>query len=151
MKIELPEAYALMPIYHYDKLLGNLLVKNVRVVGYAVSKCYVSEEKINYNEDGTIKKEYRVLFPFVDVFINDKEWIDMRNKYKGYLNEKIVDSIYDDYTSAKEVATERNKLLYDKEIRKARNKDKFRKRYNFDLDYVERNSVRKLVKERKNS
>ena len=150
MKINLPKKYALMPIFDCDKIIGELVVKNIRVVGYAVSKCYVLEENIKYNEDGTLKKNYLVEFPFKEIFVNSK-FDFVQNLVDGEPTITPVDEVFEDYMSAKEVCDIKNKEVFEAEFNKKKEKDryKFEKNFNKKTDYVARNSVNKLVLERK--
>ena len=114
-KINFPVKYALMPIKEYDSIISNFIVKNIRTSAYAVSKCYLVEDSTVYDMDGNSKKNYKVIFPYAEVFLSD-EFNYIKNDFSN-LNITIskVDEVFDDYISAKEKCDIINQKFINKE------------------------------------
>ena len=119
-KVNLPVAYGLMPIKDFNKIIGNILISNDRVVGYAISKCYIINEETTYNFDGTCSKKFRVIFPYGQVFLDEKtkDFLNEAEEYE-YLS-TTLEEVYDNFETAKEECRKKNILcLYnEKETRK---------------------------------
>lgn len=134
---KLPVKYALMPIIDFNKVFGTILITNDRTVGYFVSKCYVLEENKKYNEDGTTSRNYKVVFPYSEVFLNNKIK-ELKNDFENdqYLSYS-VDEVYNDYESAKEACDIKNSdcLNDEKELRK--DYKKFRESITSKVDEME--------------
>ena len=83
--------------------------------GFIVSKCFITSSVVNFNQDGSNTKYYKVVFPFKDI---DKYEEKRLNKMAlpSYLidNTDIVYEIYDSYKEAKSVANKKNlEILYE--------------------------------------
>ena len=83
------------------------------ICGYIVSKVYVVSETINYNRNGTGKKSYQVVFPFVSMSDREKQ-IPKYNIYYECYNSIIVSNIFDSFDDAKDLAIQKNKELRSK-------------------------------------
>lgn len=97
MKYNYPIKYALIPITYY----GNTL--------YVASKCYVLNEEIKYNEDGTSSMKYDVVFPYEFYYPNIVERIEP-NYHKFYSVSKVFDTMEE---ALIELECANNKLIQD--------------------------------------
>ena len=151
MKIKLPQKFALIPILDFDRVIGDIVVKNIRVIGYAVSKCYLVEETTTFNDDGSTNKQYKVQFPFGEVFLTKDIDMASNNIQREEPTESYVDQIYEDYSSARRECDNINSIIFGKELGKKKEKKKndFEVKFERKVDYIERNSARKLSLERK--
>lgn len=113
MEKKLPVKYGLLPILDFDSVIGRLCIKNVRVVGYAVSKCYISSEEIRYNGDGTKSHKYCVIFPYSEVYLDPRVKPIVNNLEQGDYRIDVIHEVYDDYASAKIACIKKNKEILD--------------------------------------
>ena len=138
-KVNLPVAYGLMPIKDYNKIIGNILITNDRVVGYAISKCYIIKEETNYNFDGTFSKKYRVIFPYGEIFLDEKikDSLNEVEEYE-YLS-TTLDEVYYNLKDATEACRKKNILCLDneKETRKKSSWNKYVKKLELKKKSVE--------------
>ena len=96
MKNNYPVKYSVIGIY--DEINRN--TNEPEQITYIASKCYVVEENIIHNENGTKKKTYGVYFPFV---LSNASFSFVRTV--GY---EKVDDVYDSFEEALEVAKSKN-------------------------------------------
>ena len=96
MKNNYPVKYSVIGIY--DEINRN--TNEPEQITYIASKCYVVEENIIHNENGTKKKTYGVYFPFV---LSNASFSFVRTV--GY---EKVDYVYDSFEEALEVAKSKN-------------------------------------------
>ena len=96
MKNNYPIKYSVIGIY--DEINRN--TNEPEQITYIASKCYVVEENIIHNENGTKKKTYGVYFPFV---LSNASFSFVRTV--GY---EKVDDVYDSFEEALEVAKSKN-------------------------------------------
>ena len=107
MRYNYPIKYACMPIYEATGWYGSLnqLEKEYEVVGYITSKCYVVNEKIIYNNDGSKKSEYEVVFPYQktpnDSLDSLKRVFPEFSLYGQCTNSNIVNEVFDTFSEAK--------------------------------------------------
>lgn len=95
MNNKYPIKYAVIPLYK-SMDVGSGKKDNFKLVSYIISKCYLLEENIKYNEDGTNERIYNIMVPNYEEF-NDS--ID--EKYDlSYPSSTIVKNIYDNYNDA---------------------------------------------------
>ena len=97
MKNNYPIKYSVIGIY--DEINRN--TKEPEQITYIASKCYVIEENIIYNENGTKKKTYGVYFPFG---LSNASFSFVRT-----VSYEKVDDIYDSFEEAVKVAESKNK------------------------------------------
>ena len=135
MEKKLPVKYGLLPIFDFDEIFGRFCVKNIRIVGYAVSECYVSSKEITYHEDGTETCKYKVVFPYTEIYLNNKIKA-IENDMEDY-EVVAVDQVYDDYDSAKLASIEKTKSLLEKEKKNIAN---YKKSLDSKIGVVESNS-----------
>lgn len=138
-KVNLPVAYGLMPIKDFNKIIGNILISNDRVVGYAISKCYIINEETTYNFDGTYSKKFRVIFPYGQVFLDEKtkDFLNEAEEYE-YLS-TTLEEVYDNFETAKEECRKKNILCLsnEKETRKEPSWNKYVKKLELKKKSIE--------------
>lgn len=96
MKNNYPIKYSVIGIY--DEINRN--TNEPEQITYIASKCYVVEENIIHNENGTKKKTYGVYFPFV---LSNASFSFVRT-----IGHEKVDDVYDSFEEALEVAKSKN-------------------------------------------
>lgn len=118
MKINYPIKYAVMPIVEQVGWSHGLheMEREYDVVCYIVSKCYLINDLTKYNENGSVTKEYEVVFPYQSgEFSRWKRVIPTYNLIHGYcINGNKVDKIFDSYEDALKYATDMNKNICEK-------------------------------------
>ena len=115
--IKYPIKYAVLKL----KEQGGYLVGYKDITrGYIVSKCYVMESNIKYNQDGTKCVYHKVVFPYNDIGrfktslkngglnIGTEEIPNYDASGKPF-SASIVNNLYETYEAAKELAEEKNK------------------------------------------
>lgn len=118
MKINYPVKYALMPIIEQVGWTHGLheLERDYDVVYYVVSKCYLINDTTKYKEDGSIEREYEVVFPYQPSEFNS--WKREKPSYNlmhgGCINSNKVDRIFDTYEEALKCAKGKNESLCEK-------------------------------------
>lgn len=114
MKINYPIKYAAMPIIEQ---IGwsyglNELEREYDVVCYIVSKCYLISDLIKYKKDGSITREYGVVFPYqLSDFSKWKTVFPEYNIYGQCTNSIIVDKTFDSYEDAMQYVERKNEKL----------------------------------------
>lgn len=123
-KVNLPVVYGLMPIKDYDKVISNIVINNDRVVGYAVSKCYLISEEKRYNLDGTIEQSYRVVFPFNEVFLDEKTPDSLNEMEEYQFTSALTNQVFDDVEDANKACNSLNLacIFAEKKIREKKGK-----------------------------
>lgn len=118
MKVKYPVKYALLPIYEQTGWTPgvNELEREYGIRAYIVSKVYVKKEMLEYHNDGTTKKKYYVVYPYVrdlslDVWRRDDSFAFDKN------SEEVVEELFDTYEEAKKVANAKHKAILDKDKR----------------------------------
>lgn len=115
MKINYPVKYAIMPIIEQVGWTPGLheLERDYDVVYYVVSKCYLINDLTKYKEDGSIEREYEVVFPYQPSEFNSwKREIPSYNLiHGGCINSNKVDRLFDTYEDALKFATLKNERL----------------------------------------
>ena len=96
MKNNYPIKYSVIGIY--DEINRN--TNEPEYITYIASKCYVIEENIIYNQNGTKKKTYEVSFPFA---LSNASFSFVRT-----IGDEKVDDVYDSFEEALEVAKSKN-------------------------------------------
>lgn len=96
MKNNYPIKYSVIGIY--DEINRN--TNEPEQITYIASKCYVTEENIIYNENGTKKKTYGVYFPFA---LSNASFSFVRT-----IGDENVDAVYDSFEDALKVAKSKN-------------------------------------------
>lgn len=96
MKNNYPVKYSVVGIY--DEINRN--TNEPEYITYIASKCYVTEENIIYNENGTKKKTYGVCFPFG---LSNASFSFVRK-----ISDENVDAVYDSFEDALKVAKSKN-------------------------------------------
>lgn len=106
VKNNYPIKYAVMPIIEQVSWVPGLheLERNYDKVGYIVSKCYVLNETKTYNQNGTFKISYEVVFPYR--FDNLKERIDPKLN-----SSNKTDKIFDTYEDARSEVKRKNEEI----------------------------------------
>ena len=97
--------YALKPIYDYKRVIKDLLVYDVKPVGYVVSRCKIKEKYVTYKEDKT-EESFKVEFPCGELFMK----LPLNSK-KDILT---VPYVFDDAAEAVIIKNIENKKLRDK-------------------------------------
>ena len=117
MKINYPIKYVVMPIIEQVGWYPGLheMERDYDVVCYIVSKCYLIGDLTKYKENGSVIREYEVVFPYQ---LGDfGRWKRVKPSYNihGYLtNSNKVDKVFNSYEEALEVATDKNEKLCEK-------------------------------------
>lgn len=132
MSKKMPVKYALIPIYDYDKVIGSYLVHDIRLVAYAVSKCYIKEEIKKYDGEGEYTLSYKVQYPCDELYIQ-------RNITKSENYSLIVDEVYDDIDSALIARKQKNEGLMMK--RKSRKGITYEEQIENKVNYIEENII----------
>ena len=118
MKINYPVKYALMPIIEQVGWTHGLheLERDYDVVYYVVSKCYLINDTTKYKEDGSVEREYEVVFPYqLSEFNSWKREIPSYNLiHGGCINSNKVDRIFDTYEETLKCAKGKNESLCEK-------------------------------------
>ena len=125
MKNNYPVRYGLMPIKGFTELLGSFVICNERTVAYAVSKCYVLEEFIKYNEDGTTDKLYSVAFPYGEVYLSNKVNDQENNFEKDQVLSCKTEEVFSSFEEAKAKCRQKNIMLFEQEIKKKKKPDEY--------------------------
>jgi len=119
MKNNYPIKYAVMPIYEQVGWNHGLneLEREYDIVAYIVSKCFIISETKKYKIDGSLKKEYQVVFPYR----NDEYdiWIRTEPRFgfqRQVMNTIIVNDVYESYEDALEDAKSKNEKIKEKKI-----------------------------------
>ena len=118
-KLKYPVKYSILEL----KKCGNSSSKyNEITIGFIVSKCYLVESFIKYLPDGKTKIGHKVVFPFsnAEQSLSNKEnfgsfdevsIVPSYNEYGNISYVKVIDDVFDDYESAREIANSKNELL----------------------------------------
>ncbi len=118
MKNNYPIKYAIMPIIAQTGWNFGIheLERQYDEVAYIVSKCYVVNESKEYLKDGTIKTNYRVVFPYEESEYGN--WNRIEPKYNYIINQcvncTVVDSTFNTFEEASKVAEILNDRLLSK-------------------------------------
>lgn len=150
MKYNYPIKYACMPIYEQNGWIHgvNELEENYEIAGYITSKCYVISEKTTYNQDGTKKSEYEVVFPYQIPlsYTTDKlnRTFPKYNFYNKCNNSTLVNNIYDNFSEAKV----KTNLLNDKLILDATSYIPFDENYLKNIEETKNTINERLAKYR---
>lgn len=118
MKVNYPIKYAAMPIIEPVGWSHGLheLEREYDVVCYVVSKCYLISDLTKYLENGSVIKEYEVVFPYQPAEFDRWQRVTPRyNLMHGYsINSNKVDTVFDSYDDALIYVTEKNEQLCEK-------------------------------------
>lgn len=111
-ELNYPIKYAILGIEEQVGWAPGLheMERDYDICGYIVSKVYVVSETINYNINGTGKKSYQVVFPFISIADREKQ-IPKYNIYYECYNSIYVPNIFDSFDDAKSLATQKNREL----------------------------------------
>ena len=115
MKNNYPIKYAVIPMIEQIGWTSGLheLEREYGTVCYIVSKCFLLNEEIIYDKEGTSKKRYKVKFPFSeDSYYPRWEREDPIYSFNGDAIDVLsVDKVYDNYEEAKEEKEYKNIVL----------------------------------------
>ena len=111
-KLNYPIKYALLGIEEQVGWQAGIheIEREYAICGYIVSKVYVVGETIKYNGDGFYSKQFQVVFPFPSILEQNRQKprYDLDFNCYNYFN---VNFLFDSFDQAKNVATNKNKLL----------------------------------------
>lgn len=120
MKNNYPIKYAVMPIYEHSGYAVGLykLEHTYDISLYIVSKCYLIEESVCYQENGEKKSEYKIVYPYEN---DDNSYSLARCEPEfGYNNQPtncfVVDNVFDDFDSCFTETERLNKEIFYKKI-----------------------------------
>lgn len=142
-----PVKYAIQT--HYSKPNYTCVNTSKRPLGYTVSKVYVIEQKISYNDTGDRDESYLVVYPFAsDLDIED----NVRNVPKYNIdgvcyNGIFVDDVYDTYEEALSIKQECYRTLFFEEITSVYNYSLYEDRDSFAQDFFDRAQLYDLYEE----
>lgn len=88
----------------------NELEREFSTVAYIVSKVYVVSETMEYFGNGTSKKTFQVVFPYIEKG-NLRRSVPDYNLYDQCINATKVDMVFDTYEEAAEVANDKNQKI----------------------------------------
>ncbi len=125
MKYNYPVKYTAMPIIEQVGWSrgGNELERNYNVVCYIVSKCYLISDRTKYKENGKSEKEYEVVFPYQNSQNHNVWERNVPSFNNGCTNSEYVEKVFDTYDDALKFVTEKNKELYNNELKTLPNRN----------------------------
>lgn len=117
MKRNYPIKYAVMPMVEQVGWNTGIygLEREYGIVCNIVSKCYLVGEKTTFEENGSKKTNYQVVFPYEAREFNKwKRVVPEKNSTLGYYsNSTTVDKVFDSYEKAADYCDKKNDKLRD--------------------------------------
>lgn len=112
--IDYPVKYAVLAV---EEQVGwgfglNELEREYDVCAYIVSKVYVVNKTVEYLGNGTSKKKYQVVFPYIDKEdLQNQRRVPDYSLYDQCINATTVTTVFDTYEEASKVANAKNQEI----------------------------------------